>query len=130
MIRRRLSPGGVARLCMTLLALICMLARAVLPMPAMAHTPGSFTADAAALGASLCHSDEGGDDQSPAELPFCDHCPVCADAPHVVPILSQAGAIPKPASSGDALLPAGLDPHAPPRAPPDHSHVARAPPSF
>jgi len=126
MTARRLNLGAWLRLCVTLLAVTCMLARAAMPTPSEAR---GQSVDLKFLGAALCHSDDGGDSPAPANRPYCDHCPSCTGSFHVTPFLTVEDTIHPPLSLADILPPAGLNTNVPPLAPPARANTPRAPPS-
>jgi len=119
--------GKMLRLVVTLLAVTCMLARAVMPVPAEAH--GS-AAELRLLGAALCHSD-GDSPSGPGDggMPLCDHCPVCGVAAAIPPV-PAALQVAMPVMLAVSQKPAAINPQARPRAPPGHAHNPRAPPAL
>jgi hypothetical protein len=122
----RHTVSGWLRLFATLLAAVGLLARIAAPLPAEASAPRS---DLTALGAVLCHSDDGSSDQAPADPGTCDHCPLCgvAHAAVFVPP-SVAAAVPTPSVAGP-LQPHRVNIAARPRAPPERAHPPTGPPT-
>lgn len=117
-------------MCVTLLAVTCMLGRAVLPMPAAARGGNAaISADLSILGAALCHSDDGSDDSQRPGMPFCDHCPVCGHAIDTPFPLAAGAAVPRPFPVTDARPAVPRHALAQTRAPPEHAHQPRAPPA-
>ena len=118
------------RLCVTLLAVTCMVARAVMPAAAETYGARGLAGDLKVLGAALCHSGERDDGQVPANAPACDHCPVCATGVHTPFALTVAAVAPVPPALTEPLPSAGRDARASPRGPPEYAHGPRAPPAI
>ena len=128
----RARVGGIARLSVALLATICMLARAVLPMPAEAHGSQRPDLELRILGAALCHADDGptAPDQAPIAPLSCDHCLLCAAAVHApLAVPAEIAAPAPPPARADGPVPSGWYVLAIPRAPPEHARNPRAPPA-
>jgi len=122
----RQTVFGWLRLFATMLAAVGLLARIATPLPAEASAPH---ADLAALGAVLCHSDDGSSDQAPADPGTCDHCPLCGVA-HAASFVPQSVAPVLPAPSvADLRRPHRIDIAARPRAPPERAHPPTGPPT-
>lgn len=113
------------RLCVTLLAVTGMLARAVMPLPAQAH---DVATDLKSLGAALCHSDGGEDEPGPVAPLSCDHCPVCGISGAAPIVLSIVNIEPPGSLTVDRTPLVRRDANTRPRAPPRHAHSPRAPP--
>lgn len=116
-----------SKLFVTLLAVIAMAARGVVPMPTVAHAQSDLTAGLRDLGATLCHSDGGAKDSAPAGTPFCDHCRLCSFSLAIPPVI-WAVTIGPTVVPIEARLPAGFNADTRPRAPPGRANTPRAPP--
>ncbi len=110
-----------------LLALACMLVRAVLPMPAEAHARAGLSPELRLLGAALCHDGDAPGDSAPNHALACDHCPVCSVAPHM-PIGPLAAIMHPPLPASTLLMRPMVGNSLAPRAPPGQAHPPRAPP--
>ena len=122
----RHATGGWLRLFATLLAVAGLFARIVAPLPAEASDQRS---DIASLDATFCHTGDGAPDRSPLDSQTCDHCSLCT-VTHAATLAPPSVAQALPALSVAALpAPKSINVAARPRAPPERSNRARAPPS-
>jgi hypothetical protein len=123
-VRTRL--GRVA-LFIALLALIAMLARGVMPFPALAHGQRDFALGVGVPDATLCLSKDGKTDPPPAGGSPCYHCPLCTFSV-AAPLIASAHSIAPPPVRLEVLPSARTNTDARPRAPPGRANKPRAPP--
>jgi Protein of unknown function (DUF2946) len=124
---RRIAKGGLSSL-VTFVTVVSLLVRLSLPVVAApVATVGSDGATLTALGAALCHQDDGDRQDAPAPLTFCDHCNLCLTdvALALAPTIGSVRITISP------VVHAGiLTSDATPRGPPRWSSSPRAPPIF
>ena len=106
-----------------------ILARVLLPMPAAASTQATLSASLAAIGAVICHTDDGTPDPGPSDASSCDRCEICtisSNLPLLPPAVAAGIVFP---SSTDAAPPFQRDSVGAARAPPERANPPRGPPT-
>ena len=119
----------MVRLTFAILAVVGLLARILVPMPAEARGTDDLTATLLSLGADICHADDNGPTPDPAQKSICDHCTLCTV--HHVAIAEPSGVsipVPTPSVTVDPPSRRAVS-DAQPRAPPHRAHPPRAPPT-
>lgn len=121
---KRITGGRIPAL-VTVVATLALLVRLAVPAPTIVVSAPD--AVLAALGATMCHQDDGDTRGLPAVPVVCDHCDLCVVA---TPLLPAPVSIPMPVRLVAQVLPNGLTSAASPRGPPRWASNPRAPPAL
>ena len=125
----RQSATNRPSLLIALFVAMGVLARVLLPMPAAASTQATLSASLAAIGAVICHTDDGTPDPGPTDTANCDRCDICtvsSSLPLLPPVVAASIFFP---SSTDAPLTLQRNSVGGARAPPERANPPRGPPT-